>query len=72
VLQEEDGKCIWYGQCYTDEKGKIKNCYNETEPPVMDDVKGLEILQRRCPYLYNESNENGKIHIALYGLLYVL
>jgi len=67
VSQQEDGHCIWYGQCYTDEKGKIKNCYQEIDPPVLSDPTGLEILKRRCPYKYNES---GKFQIALCGFLY--
>lgn len=51
--QDEDGHCIWYGECYTDAKGKIKNCYN-TDPAVeLYDLVGLEILGRRCPYIYN-------------------
>lgn len=53
--QEEDGKCIWYGQCYTDEKGKIKNCYKVIDPPVLNDPAGLEILARRCPHLNVDS-----------------
>jgi len=40
-----------------DEKGKIKNCYKEIDPPVMDDPSGLEVLQRRCPYIYNEGED---------------
>jgi hypothetical protein len=65
VSQDVDGHCIWYGQCYTDEKGKIKNCFNETDPPVMDDPLGLEVLQRRCPYIYNGG---GKFQIACVGV----
>jgi hypothetical protein len=64
VLQEEDGHCIWYGQCYTDEKGKIKNCYKEIEPPVLNDPVGLEILARRCAHLNIDS---GKFHTGLCG-----
>ena len=67
VSQDEAGKCIWYGQCFTDDKGKIKNCYNVTDPPVLTDRTGLEILKRRCPYIYNRS---GKFQLALCGFLY--
>ncbi|XP_069668907.1 NPC intracellular cholesterol transporter 1 homolog 1b-like isoform X2 [Periplaneta americana] len=55
------GHCIWYGQCFTDEKNKIKNCYNDTQAPALEDSAGLEILRRRCPHLHVESSD-GKIH----------
>ena len=62
MSQDEDGHCIWYGECYKDEKGKIKNCYNTTDPVKLDNSEGLEILGRRCPYIYNGI---GKFQTAL-------
>jgi hypothetical protein len=67
VSQDGDGHCIWYGQCKKKKKGKIKNCYNETDPPVLTDPVGLEILKRRCPYIYSEG---GKFQTAPCGFLY--
>ncbi|PNF39249.1 hypothetical protein B7P43_G16956, partial [Cryptotermes secundus] len=56
--QVEDGHCIWYGQCFTDAKGKIKNCYRTIEAPVLQDPYGLQILNKRCPHL-NVDNGTG-------------
>jgi len=66
VSQEEDGTCVWYGQCYTDEKGKVKNCYNIIAPPILSDPIGLEILARRCPYLYDGNGKtNSPVWVSL-------
>jgi hypothetical protein len=69
VSQVEDDHCIWYGQCFTDEKGKIKNCYRLIDAPVLQDPVGLQILNKRCPHLHVD---NGERQFLCKGTLEVL
>jgi hypothetical protein len=57
MSQAEEDECIWYGQCYTDQKGKIKNCYKKIQAPVLQDTVGLQILNKRCPHLHVDDGE---------------
>ncbi|XP_063229747.1 NPC intracellular cholesterol transporter 1 homolog 1b-like [Bacillus rossius redtenbacheri] len=49
---EEDGHCVWYGQCnYDSSRQKYQNCfYNGTARPLADE-SGLKLLRKRCPHL---------------------
>jgi hypothetical protein len=67
MSQVEDGKCIWYGECHRDEKGKVKNCYKVIEAPELKELTALEILGRRCPHL---NVDNGEFQRVLCGFLY--
>lgn len=54
---DNEGHCIWYGQCYTDEMGRLKNC------PYTGPAKPLEktyqdILLKNCPHF---ADADGKI-----------
>jgi Niemann-Pick C1 protein len=70
LQQAEDGHCIWYGQCFTDEKGKIKNCYRTIEAPVLQDPVGLQILNKRCPHLHVDDGEPN--FVCVYACVYVM
>lgn len=49
-LQEEEGQCIWYGECKDTPSGKI-NCEYHGPPKVMEDPAGMDILRTYCPDL---------------------
>ncbi|XP_041362124.1 NPC intracellular cholesterol transporter 1-like [Gigantopelta aegis] len=51
---DEEGHCIWYGTCGTDETtGKDLNCwYNGTAKPLTD-KHALGVLKSYCPDIYN-------------------
>ncbi|KAH0955249.1 hypothetical protein HN011_012453 [Eciton burchellii] len=50
VIGEENGNCVWYGQCYTDAAMHKKYCpYNGSAKPL--DPKGQELLIKHCPHL---------------------
>lgn len=49
VTCEENGHCIWYGECYTDGLHK-KNCpYDGVAKPL--DSEGQKLLAKHCPHL---------------------
>ncbi|XP_066601726.1 NPC intracellular cholesterol transporter 1 isoform X2 [Prorops nasuta] len=50
VYSAEDGHCVWYGECFTDTFGRIKNCpYNGTAKAL--DLEGQKLLSSVCPHL---------------------
>ncbi|KAG7205223.1 hypothetical protein KM043_018307 [Ampulex compressa] len=59
VSEGDEGHCIWYGECYTDEMLHKKNC-PYTGPPKPLDFKGQELLAKNCPHLVQDSG-NGII-----------
>lgn len=50
VTNAEEGHCIWYGQCHTDQIGRSQNCYYTGEAKPLNG-SGLEILARNCPHM---------------------
>ncbi|CAD6208835.1 GSCOCG00010663001-RA-CDS [Cotesia congregata] len=50
VTNAEEGHCIWYGQCHTDQMGRSQNCYYTGEAKPLNG-SGLEILARNCPHM---------------------
>lgn len=57
VTCEENGHCVWYGECYTDFALHKKNCpYDGPAKPL--DSEGQKILARLCPHLMVD-NGNG-------------
>ncbi len=54
VGAEEEGHCVWYGQCGEEYwTGNSLNCvYNGTAKPLMED-SAQELLEEMCPHLLN-------------------
>ncbi|XP_062520603.1 NPC intracellular cholesterol transporter 1-like isoform X2 [Corticium candelabrum] len=57
-LADDQGHCVWYGQCGIGPTGKAVNCYyNGTAKRVLDDAengeKMLATLKTFCPNLYD-------------------
>ncbi|XP_044592078.1 NPC intracellular cholesterol transporter 1 isoform X2 [Cotesia glomerata] len=50
VTNAEEGHCIWYGQCHTDQFMRSQNCYYTGEAKPLNG-SGLEILARNCPHM---------------------
>ncbi|KAF7992770.1 hypothetical protein HCN44_005114 [Aphidius gifuensis] len=52
---EEDGHCIWYGQCYEDELQRAKNC-PYTGPAKQLDEESQHLLKKNCPHLIDDAD----------------
>ncbi|KAL8625091.1 hypothetical protein ACOMHN_030726 [Nucella lapillus] len=53
---DEDGHCVWYGQCGTDPTtNKPLNCYYTGPPKPFNTSQALELYEDYCPDLYNGS-----------------
>ncbi|KAF7992769.1 hypothetical protein HCN44_005113 [Aphidius gifuensis] len=59
VTNGEDGHCIWYGQCYKDERGNAKYC-PYTGPAKQLDNESHQLLKKNCPHLIDDAENNTK------------
>ncbi|XP_073978633.1 Niemann-Pick type C-1a isoform X3 [Rhodnius prolixus] len=48
----DEGHCVMYGQCHTDDAGHILNCYNTSSAKPMDDPQGEALLRKWCPHYF--------------------
>lgn len=48
----ECGRCVWYEECGTNERGNLNCGYNGTAKAISD--KGIKILSQTCPELVSE------------------
>ena len=52
---DDDGHCIWYGQCGKGFNGGLLNCAatdKTRNPPILTDPKAIEIVKNLCPDFY--------------------
>ncbi|XP_012258607.2 NPC intracellular cholesterol transporter 1 isoform X2 [Athalia rosae] len=54
VSSVDDGHCVWYGACYTDELLHEKNCPYTGEAKLLD-MSGQKLLSKWCPHLMNDT-----------------
>ncbi|XP_076243132.1 Niemann-Pick type C-1a isoform X2 [Calliopsis andreniformis] len=59
VSAAEEGHCIWYGECFTDDFLHKKNC-PYTGPPKLLDFAGQELLAKNCPHLVKDTGNGIK------------
>ncbi|KAK9709012.1 Niemann-Pick C1 N terminus [Popillia japonica] len=46
----DDGHCIWYGQCHS-QNSLIQNCYYNGTAKPLKDPEGLKLLAKWCPHM---------------------
>ncbi|KAK0092687.1 hypothetical protein PV326_000847, partial [Microctonus aethiopoides] len=56
---EDDGHCIWYGECNRNKNNHPQNCVY-TGPAKTLEPDGLEILSQRCPHLIHNNGNDTK------------
>ncbi|KAK0166490.1 hypothetical protein PV328_004905 [Microctonus aethiopoides] len=56
---EDDGHCVWYGECNEDANTHRQNCFYTGPAKTLDPV-GLKILSRRCPHLMHNNGQDTK------------
>ncbi|KAJ8322225.1 hypothetical protein KUTeg_000696 [Tegillarca granosa] len=53
---EDEGHCVWYGECGKSATGKLNCFYNGTAKPLTD-PDAIDILKTLCPDLYREGGK---------------
>lgn len=54
VKAQNDGHCVWYGECNIDDYQRKQNC-PDTGPARNLDMDGQALLQKHCPHMMQNS-----------------
>ena len=62
----DEGTCIWYGNCGKNSVGKCLNCYTEGKPPTkLKNDEARNALFKACPHFRDEYGEDPKVCCTL-------
>lgn len=50
---QNNGQCIWYGQCGLNDKGKYVNCEYNGTAKLLNDSASLQTFKEVCGMIYN-------------------
>ena len=69
---DDEGHCIWYGQCGKDEAtGKPLNCVYNGPAKELNDTRAIDVLAELCPQ-YVTSKSEFKIFHYLHNVILLL